>query len=39
VYEVNPQDDNLYLIGTAEIPLTSYHMGEIIDIEKPKLYV
>lgn len=39
VYSVNPWEDDLYLIGTAEIPLTSYHMGEIIDVEKPKLYI
>lgn len=39
VYAVNPWEDDLYLIGTAEIPLTSYHIGEIIEVEKPKLYV
>ena len=39
VYAVNPGEDNLYLIGTSEIPLTSYHMNEVIDVSKPKLYV
>lgn len=38
VYAVNPGDDDLYLIGTSEIPLTSYHMNEVIDVETPKLY-
>ncbi len=39
VYAVNPWEDDLYLIGTSEIPLTSYHMQEVIDVETPKLYV
>jgi len=39
VYAVNPGEDDLYLIGTSEIPLTSYHMNETIDLETPKLYV
>lgn len=39
LYAVNPGDENLYLIGTSEIPLTSYHMNEVIDVTKPKLYV
>ncbi len=39
VYAVNPGEDDLYLIGTSEIPLTSYHMNETIDVEKPKMYV
>jgi seryl-tRNA synthetase len=39
VYAINPWEDDLYLIGTAEIPLTSYYMGEVIDVEKPKLSV
>jgi len=34
------EKDNLYLIGTAEVPLASYHLNEVIDIapDKPKLY-
>lgn len=39
VYAVNPGEDDLYLIGTSEIPLTSYHMNETIDVESPKMYV
>lgn len=39
LYAVNPGDENLYLIGTSEIPLTSYHMNEVIDVTQPKLYV
>ncbi len=38
VYAVNPWEDDLFLIGTSEIPLTSYHMNETIDVEKPKMY-
>jgi seryl-tRNA synthetase len=39
IYHVNPEDDNLYLIGTSEVPLTSYHADEIMDLSKPKKYV
>lgn len=40
VYRVNPDDDDLYLVGTAEVPVTSYHAGEIIeDLSKPIKYV
>lgn len=40
VYRVNPEDDDLYLVGTAEVPVTSYHAGEIIeDLSKPIKYV
>ncbi len=38
VYAVNPGEDDLFLIGTSEIPLTSYHMNELIDVEKAKMY-
>jgi seryl-tRNA synthetase len=31
--------DELYMIGTAEVPVTSYHSEELIDVEKPKKYV
>jgi len=32
--------DNLSLVGTAEVPLTAYHMGEILDKEQlPLKYV
>lgn len=39
IYEVNPWDDNLFLIGTSEVSLTSYHGGEIIDVNSPIQYV
>lgn len=39
VYAVNPGEDDLYLIGTSEIPLTSYHMKENIDVSEAKRYV
>lgn len=31
IYSVNPGEDNLYLIGTAEVPLCMLHYNEIID--------
>ncbi|MDQ7009000.1 MAG: serine--tRNA ligase [Candidatus Gracilibacteria bacterium] len=39
LYQVNPEIDELYMIGTAEVPVTSYHCDEVIDVEKPKKYV
>jgi len=40
VYRVNENDDDLYLVGTAEVPVTSYHSGEIIeDLSTPIKYV
>lgn len=39
IYSVNPWEDDLYLIGTSEVPLTSYHGGEIIDVENAIKYV
>ncbi|MEK7188985.1 MAG: serine--tRNA ligase [Patescibacteria group bacterium] len=38
VYKVNADEDDLYLIGTAEVPLASYHAGEVIDVSEPKKY-
>jgi seryl-tRNA synthetase len=33
------EKDDLYLIGTSEVPVTAYHSGEILDeSELPKLY-
>lgn len=33
------EDDDLYLVGTSEVPLAGYHMDEIIDLSKgPKRY-
>jgi seryl-tRNA synthetase len=31
--------DDLYLVGTSEVPLAAYHTGEIIDLAHPKRYV
>ncbi|MBN2455493.1 MAG: serine--tRNA ligase [Sedimentisphaerales bacterium] len=34
------EKDDLSLVGTAEVPLTAYHMGEILNAEElPKKYV
>ncbi len=33
------EDDDLYLVGTSEVPLAGYHMDEILDLAKgPKRY-
>jgi len=40
IYTVNPGEDNLYLIGTAEVPLCMLHYDEIIEKSKlPLRYV
>ena len=39
IYAVNPGEDDLYLIGTSEVPLTSYHMDETIDVTTPIKYL
>lgn len=39
IYSVNPGEDDLFLIGTSEVPLTSYHMDEMIDVTSPIKYV
>jgi len=40
VYRVNENDDDLYLVWTAEVPVTSYHAGEIIqNLDIPIKYV
>jgi seryl-tRNA synthetase len=31
IYHVNPDEDDLYLIGTSEVPLTAYHSDEILE--------
>ena len=28
------EEDDVYLVGTSEVPLAAYHMDEIIDVEK-----
>ena len=39
LYKVNPDDDDLHLVWTSEVPVTSYHSWETLDLEKPKMYV
>ncbi len=40
IYHVNPEDDNLFLIWTAEVPLVSQHIDEVIDVDDlPLRYV
>lgn len=34
IYHVNPEEDDLYLVGTSEVPLCMLHAGEIIPEEK-----
>lgn len=39
-YRVNENDDDLYLVWTAEVPVTSYHSNEIIEnLDTPIKYV
>jgi len=39
IYSVNPWEDDLYLVGTSEVPVTSYHSDEILDLENVQKYV
>ena len=39
IYEVNPGEDDLFLIWTSEVPVTSYHGGEIVDVDEAIKYV
>jgi seryl-tRNA synthetase len=40
IYHVNPEDDDLYLVGTAEVPLCMLHAGQILDVDTlPVRYV
>ncbi len=39
LYRVNPDDDDLHLVWTSEVPVTSYHSWEILDLEEPKMYI
>lgn len=32
IYTVNPGEDNLFLVGTAEVALAAYHMDECVDL-------
>src|SRR5207253_5640081 len=31
--------DDLYLVGTSEVPLAAYHGGEILTLDQPRRYV
>lgn len=39
LYRVNPDDDDLHLVWTSEVPVTSYHSWETLDLTDPKMYV
>ncbi len=40
IYHVNPEDDDLYLVGTAEVPLCMLYADKIIPAERlPKRFV
>jgi len=40
IYHVNPAEDDMYLVGTAEVPLTMLHYKDTIDASKlPIRYV
>lgn len=40
IYSVNPGEDNLFLVGTAEVALAAYHMEECLDLsDGPLRYV
>lgn len=40
IYSVNADEDNLFLVGTAEVALASYHMNEVLDLKNgPKTYL
>lgn len=37
IYRVNDEEGKMYLIGTAEVPLASYHADEVIDVNSAPL--
>lgn len=40
IYHVNPDEDDLYLIGTSEVPLAGLHMFAPLDVQQlPKRYI
>lgn len=39
IYTVNPWEDDLFLVWTSEVPVTSYHSGETLDLNEAKKYV
>ena len=39
IYHVNPEEDDLYLVGTSEVPLCMLHANEILNADQlPKHY-
>lgn len=39
IYHVNPGEDDLYLVGTSEVPLTMLHANEVVNVtDKPLHY-
>ena len=39
IYQVNPGEDDMYLVGTAEVSLAAFHSDEVLDEkELPKKY-
>lgn len=38
IYQVNVAEETLYLVGTAEVPLISYHADQVLDLKKAKKY-
>ncbi len=39
LYQVNPWNDDLYMIGTSEVPVTSYHSNETLNLDEAIRYV
>ena len=40
IYTVNPGEDNLYLVGTSEVPMIYMYSGEVLEVKDlPKKYV
>jgi seryl-tRNA synthetase len=40
IYQIPAENgESLFLIGTSEVSLTSYHANEIIDVTTPKMYL
>ncbi len=40
IYHVNPGEDDLFLVGTGEVPLAGLHMFETLPVEQmPKRYI
>lgn len=39
MYKLNVEGEEMYMIPTAEVPLTNYYRGEIIDGDKLPIYL